>query len=488
MVIRTKVVIIYFIVILFMVGLCWRIYRSASEIDQTYVSFTGKDLQTLDYLFLIRANLSKQEHLLFEDYAKTARLPMLVQLDHLRETLDKSLTYLQERFISDRHFQLLEKAYAGFTEELDRLEVILEEPATDWHTARVSLARLSNHSREAAAVLEKLFQVVSTRSGQTQDSVNSQLKQLTTLIMVFVIVVFAVAVTVGMIIRNMVGKNSARKRLVHFPERNPEPVLSLTMDGEVTYRNPACDRLAAKIDENLHSILPPDIKDRIHSLHTSGKLSQRYEYKLCDHVLSVMLQLLPDLDLCHIYISDVTEQRNAEKELHFQAFYDPITELPNRHSFLCDCKKCIKEQDFAFSVSTIAFLRFGLVARNLGLTSVDELLNQLVATLRSVVASSTLNIHTAKLYRFSCVSYTILLRANDDAELRKVTDRMADLLLLELSQPFHVRRREFWLRPIIGASFCPDDAVTAAALYGNASAAQAHLAVENRHGYQALTP
>ena len=488
MTLRTKVVLIYFTITILAAGLCWSIYRSTSEVDHAFTTFVDEDLQTLDHLFSVRANLSEHERLLYEYYATTERTPVLLRLGLLRRTLGEDLAFLRDRFVSSTHFQALERAYAGFSDELERLDAILKDPATDWDTARASLVRLSDHGREAAPALDQLFQVVSARSERTQARVGGRLEEITALVVGFVIVALALALAVGYFTRETLRTDAARRRLAYFPERNPEPIFCLTLDGEVTYVNPSCHRLAARIDENLPSILPPDIKDRIQTLLSSSKQSLCYEYELCGHVFSATLQLLPDLGLCHVYVTDVTEQRNAEKELRFLAYHDPITNLPNRHSFLDDCESWAGEQDFAFSVVTIAFLRFELVVRNLGLDAVDELLKQLGHQLSSALADADAGIHTARIYRLSGASFAVLLRAQQDTELREVTERVADLLLLEATQPFRVRRREFWLHPAIGASFCPDDTITAATLIGHASAALARLAAENRQGYQTFTP
>jgi len=378
-------------------------------------------------------------------------------------------------------------SYAKYKEEFERLDTILDASPVDLEAARTLLARLNELGRAAAPAISKLFQIVGTRSEQTQTHVKERLKQITGLVVGFVIVALIIAVVIGYTIREMLRSDNERRRLAYFPERNPNPIFSLTLDGEVIYANPSCHRVAARIDENLPSVLPPDIKQRIQILRSSDRQWQYYEYNLCKHVFSATLQLLPDLELCHLYLSDVTDQRSAQEELRFLAYHDPVTSLPNRHSFLNDCMDWIDKQDISFSISMISFLRFELISRSLGIDVVDELLRLLGQRLNTVLAVAGTEIHTARLYRLSGASFAVLLRAQRDTNLRAMTEQVADSLLLEAAQPLQVRRREFWLRPTIGASFCPDDAILPDVLIAGARASLASLVADSRSGYQALT-
>jgi len=92
------------------------------------------------------------------------------------------------------------------------------------------------------------------------------------------------------------------------------------------------------------------------------------------------------------------------------------------------------------------------------------------------------------LYRSMGVSFLLLIHTERDKGIRDFTDEIANLCHDQLtSESLNVQRREIWLRPVIGASFYPDDATYASQLIGNASAAMSWLANSNKQGYQPVT-
>ena len=481
---RMMAVCFYFAIALLAIALCWNIYRSANTVDHAFSEFTEQDILTLDNLSRVRGNLSEHERLLYEYYATTERTPILIKLSLLRDDLEEEFSYLKTAFNNNEQYQILEKTYAGFTEELNHLDANLKASSIDWDAARESLVKLSEHGQDAVPALDHLFDVVSAKSSNTQKSVETQLGQMTLLVIGFVFVVLAVSLAVGFFIRETLHANAERRKLSYFPERNPIGVYSLSLEGELIYANPSTHRLAAKINDDLQTILPADIKDYVEKVRESEKNSLTFDYKLNDHILAASMQLLPDLKVCHVYIRDVTNERKAEKELQYLVNHDPVSDIPNRRSFLAECNNWLEEQKHAFSILMVGFHNFEMIARNLGVEAMDELIKDIGQRLSSSILEFDLGIHSAKCYRFSGTGFAILLRSNNDAEIKKVTKMAAELLIEEVSQPMHVRRREFWLHPVIGASFCPEDALTTSALINNASAAMAHLIEEGKHGYQ----
>ncbi len=485
---KIKVILLYCAVTVLSLGLCWSIYLSVHKIDDTFTTLSDEDLKTLGHLSSFRANLVEHERQLFEYYADRAtRTQALVNLALVRHTLEADLAYLQKTVGSETNYPTLTQTYAGFSEELHQLDGILQKSPVDWDAARASLTRLSEHGREAAPAIKTLFQLVESKGEQTKIQVKKQLKQITNLVVGFVIVVLAITFVIGYATRERLRADNERRRLAYFPERNPNPVFSLTLEGDVIYANPSCHRIAARLDEKLPSILSPDIKQRIQTLRVLNEYWQQYEYKLCDHIFSAKLQLLPDLDVCHVYINDVTDQRTAQEKLQFLAYHDPVTGLPNRHSFLNDCTTWVDEQDISFSLLMISFIRFELVSRSLGIDVVDELLKLLGQRLNTALAATGNEIHTARLYRLSGATFAVLVRAQHENKLRAITEQAANLLLVEAAQPFQVHRREFWLHPAIGASFCPEDAIIPKDIIGTARASMASLVTQHRSGYQTLT-
>lgn len=126
----------------------------------------------------------------------------------------------------------------------------------------------------------------------------------------------AVGVITYRILRRMHAAAQVRRRLALFPERNPQPVLSVSFDGQVRYANPAARMLATSLyaNGNAASLLPSDLVDRMGTLLNSGQSDDHWEYLYQTSVLQCSVHCMEDFDVCHIYLKDLlrsTPQRHC---------------------------------------------------------------------------------------------------------------------------------------------------------------------------------
>jgi diguanylate cyclase (GGDEF)-like protein len=77
-------------------------------------------------------------------------------------------------------------------------------------------------------------------------------------------------------------------------------------------------------------------------------------------------------------LTDITELKDAERQIYFQAFHDILTHLPNRALFTEHLSMAIKRakrrQDYYFAVIYLDIDRFKLVNDSLGHSAGDDLL------------------------------------------------------------------------------------------------------------------
>jgi diguanylate cyclase (GGDEF)-like protein len=143
--------------------------------------------------------------------------------------------------------------------------------------------------------------------------------------------------------------------------------------------------------------------------------------------------------------SDVTHRKLAEEQLAHRAFYDPLTNLPNRALFIDRLRQALRRasrrKDYLFAVLFLDVDRFKMVNDSLGHMAGDRLLVMIARRLElSLRPGDTVA-------RLGGDEFTVLL---DD--IRDVTDatRVADRIQRELEMPFNVGGQELFTSASIG--------------------------------------
>jgi diguanylate cyclase (GGDEF)-like protein/PAS domain S-box-containing protein len=144
---------------------------------------------------------------------------------------------------------------------------------------------------------------------------------------------------------------------------------------------------------------------------------------------------------------DITERKLAEERLAYQAFYDPLTGLPNRALFLDRLEHLFRrtarrrQADCLFAIVFLDLDRFKGVNDSLGHQAGDTLLVQLARRLETCLRPSD------TLARLGGDEFCILL---EDIRTEADATRIADRIHHELLQPFVVHAAEFFFTASVG--------------------------------------
>ncbi len=475
---------LFFIVSAAGIGLCIQLYITASKINASFMSYAEQDMETVGSLSSIKSYFSENERLIYEYYASPAdRDDLRVKIAMVRASLMDVLEHVQDDFIDRQEYKVLAEVFHQFETRFIGINTLMDSGSSDSERVHNELVVLSSFGESINPALNSLLKLARNNATQKQLEVSRQLTEIVVLISVFTIIALLFFIIIGVLIQSMLKADAAQKKLAHFPERSPIAVFSLGMDGHIIFANPASYRIAALINPDLHNILPENIGDLIADLHTSRKSSAAQQYTLYNHVLSATLQLVPEFSQCHVYISDISSQVEAEKELHRLAYYDPVTGLPNSSLFAKDCRELIVNEDTRFSVMVFSFVRFELLARSAENPDINHLLKLAVERLMDSVANVKFR-KSSRMYRMQGVSFALLIEADDNNLLETVTANVADMIQSVLTRPILFKRREFYLGPAIASCICPDDAITTESLLADASAALDQILKDHKPGYQ----
>ncbi len=175
---------------------------------------------------------------------------------------------------------------------------------------------------------------------------------------------------------------------------------------------------------------------------------------------------------------DISERKEAEEVINFQAYHDLLTRLPNRALLRDRLALAIAQAERNKRKLAVMFLdldRFKVVNDTLGHTMGDRLLkavaNRLLGCLRS---GDTLS-------RFGGDEFMLLLpevRTRDDVVV------IASKILERLSAPFSVDGHELYVGASIGVALYPEAGDNEETLIQNADIAMYHVKSNRRNGYQ----
>jgi diguanylate cyclase (GGDEF)-like protein len=124
-------------------------------------------------------------------------------------------------------------------------------------------------------------------------------------------------------------------RLASFPRLLPNPVIELDPAGQVTYLNPAAERLFPELGAmGLSHPLLQGLAGLVASLQQSKQQGEAvHEVTLGADTYELHISYVQEASLVRIYVLVVTQRKRAEEEIHILATTDSLTGIANRREF-----------------------------------------------------------------------------------------------------------------------------------------------------------
>jgi diguanylate cyclase (GGDEF)-like protein/PAS domain S-box-containing protein len=175
---------------------------------------------------------------------------------------------------------------------------------------------------------------------------------------------------------------------------------------------------------------------------------------------------------------DVSERKEAEQVIKFQAYHDLLTHLPNRALLKDRLTLAIEHARRNRRRVGVMFLdldRFKIVNDTLGHTMGDRLLKAVSNRLQGCLRKGD------TLSRFGGDEFTLLLpevRTRDDVVV------IAEKILSKLASPFVIDGHELFVGASIGVALYPEAGETVEALIQSADIAMYHVKGRGKNGYQ----
>ncbi len=229
-------------------------------------------------------------------------------------------------------------------------------------------------------------------------------------------------------------------------------------------------------------------RDMWHSINTTGS----WQGEILDHTkqglrffqhLAITSIRNSDGDLTH-YIaisSDITERKEYDKNIHFLAYYDVLTGLPNRSLLRDRLGQLIATAHRDHMMFALLFLdldRFKYINDSMGHSVGDKLLQSVAQRLQECVREGD------TVARIGGDEFIILLREVDAAGVSLVSDK----ILKSLATPFNLSGQIIATYASVGIALYPEHATDIDVLMKNADAAMYYAKENGRNNYKFFTP
>ena len=296
-------------------------------------------------------------------------------------------------------------------------------------------------------------------------------------------------------------QEALRKSEAHYRtvlEAAPDPVIVKSIDGQVTYLNPAftrvfgwtmaeCQDRADCAPDEQQAGLQPFMQQLLRGQPFSGIETQRSARN--GRIVHVSISGAAFFDSegtpegYIITLQDITERRKKDEELRFVAYHDTLTGLPNRKAFY----KCLddllqrsgrRHSDRSWALMFLDLDKFKQVNDTLGHDTGDWLLKSVAERLKGCLRE------TDHLFRLGGDEFTVILTNLDrDIDVARVTRK----ILKAIKRPFTSSRHEIFTSTSIGISVFPNDGWDVERLVKSADMAMYAAKEDGGNGYRFFT-
>ena len=220
------------------------------------------------------------------------------------------------------------------------------------------------------------------------------------------------------------------------------------------------------------SVASPDVHYYIPSTGRSGWVSAVYRphYDEAGEIVGVIG-----------LIRDVTQRKEAEQQIEYQAYHDALTGLANRRLFQEHLSLALALAQRRTSTVAVLFLdldHFKVINDSLGHTIGDELLREISRRLRGSVREGD------TVARVGGDEFTVVLQELPGGDAAAV---VAQKILRTVAEPIEIGGHRLYVTTSIGITLFPEDGDDAETLLRHADTAMYRAKAEGRNTYQMAT-
>ena len=192
-----------------------------------------------------------------------------------------------------------------------------------------------------------------------------------------------------------------------------------------------------------------------------------------------------------VFARDITQRKRTDRKIRQLAYYDTLTNLPNRQSFKERASQAIESAVRYERLGAVLYLdldEFKRINDTLGhdvgdqlLVGVADRLRQQLRTSDQVSRAESSGIGDESMARLGGDEFTVLL---SEIQHHLSASVVARRILKAIAKPFDLEGHEVYVTPSIGIALFPDDGVTVDEVLKNADTAMYHAKAIGKNNFQ----
>ncbi len=472
---KTRIFAAYVLVLLLGAAMAVLVFVQGGKVRDASRVLVERDVPELRAVLALQRDLREQEAVLHAYFVSRDQARMLARYAALDRHCAEHFDLLMPRYGAVSALPALKSLYGEVYRAARELDSALAEAPPRVDEARRLLARISEKVSIIDAGLDQLARRVEAEVAAGGQEAERATRSMRAFVALLGASIFLVSLFVGWYINRYIKEQAERQLLAEFPERNPHAIMRLSRTGKLLYANPATRTLlehigAAGADPRV--LLPPGLQRRLAALRKNHDQHEVWAYSVRQQfAFECGIHWLADLDVFHLYISDVTERKRAEEQAIHQAYHDALTDLPNRRMFQERIQPVLYAPERAAARAAVILVgmdRFKVVVDSLGHTTGDALLRAVGMRLSELLTAQREACGGCTLYHFGGDLFCILVPSFG---LEEMPVLLAEHLIAAFHKPFYVEGRELNVTASAGVSIFPLDGEDGATLLRNADTA-----------------
>lgn len=181
-----------------------------------------------------------------------------------------------------------------------------------------------------------------------------------------------------------------------------------------------------------------------------------------------------DLPSYQLVVRNITKRKQQEEKIFYQAYFDSLTDLPNRHFVYEKMERAFEKSLAPITVMMIDLDRFKWINETFGQRIGDQILQETAQRLKIVVRGENI------VSRYNADEFIVVFPYLP----RKTAVKVVNRILNHFREPFHINSQDIFLTVSVGVSIFPEDGQTAATVLKNAEQALNHAKSKGSQSFE----